>query len=277
MGPPLVVGPSGSSGPDGTGSTAGVADGVAPAAPEQAIVPSANQMTANRVVSRRISVPLRVPSSSAPRSEGQVSNGPARWSSNCQQGPWDLRRARAVAGAVPGAEPGYPQGADMGARGPRSVLRTRPSFAESGRIDAETRSPDAMMIVMDDLEAVARMGTAQLRAALVIPPRQCRHCGVELADRPGPGRPLVWCANSTAPPSAAGPTDASAPAAASRSRAGADRPSSAANDAARGSGAKRTGRDRMGASFAHGHDGAPTGRDGLRGRRGRSSPQSSAG
>ena len=50
-----------------------------------------------------------------------------------------------------------------------------------------------MMIVMDDLEAVARMGTAQLRAALVIPPRQFRHCGVELADRPGPGRPLVWC------------------------------------------------------------------------------------
>ena len=45
---------------------------------------------------------------------------------------------------------------------------------------------------MDDLEAVARMGTAQLRA-LVTPPRHCRPCGVELEDRPGPGRPLVWC------------------------------------------------------------------------------------
>ena len=49
-----------------------------------------------------------------------------------------------------------------------------------------------MMVVMDELEAVARMGTAQLRA-LVIPPRQCRGCGVELAARPGRGRPLVWC------------------------------------------------------------------------------------
>ena len=76
--------------------------------------------------------------------------------------------------------------------GPRSVLHARPSFAHLRRIDAETRSPDGMMVVMDELEAVARMGTAQLRA-LVIPPRRCRHCGVELADRPGRGRPLVWC------------------------------------------------------------------------------------
>ena len=45
---------------------------------------------------------------------------------------------------------------------------------------------------MDDLEAMARMATAQLRA-LVTPPRHCRHCGVELKDRPGPGRPAVWC------------------------------------------------------------------------------------
>lgn len=44
---------------------------------------------------------------------------------------------------------------------------------------------------MDDLEVWARMGTAQLRA-LVIPPRHCRHCGVELEARPGPGRPLIW-------------------------------------------------------------------------------------
>ena len=48
------------------------------------------------------------------------------------------------------------------------------------------------MVVMDDLEAVARMGTAQLRA-LVIPPRHCRACGVELEDRPGRGRQPVWC------------------------------------------------------------------------------------
>ena len=48
-----------------------------------------------------------------------------------------------------------------------------------------------MMIVMDDLEAPARMGTAQLRA-LVAPRRQCRRCGVELEARPGRGRPLVW-------------------------------------------------------------------------------------
>ncbi len=45
---------------------------------------------------------------------------------------------------------------------------------------------------MDDLEALARMATAHLRA-LVIPPRRCRHCGVDLEDRPGPGRPPVWC------------------------------------------------------------------------------------
>ena len=49
-----------------------------------------------------------------------------------------------------------------------------------------------MMVVMDELEAVARMGTAQLRA-LVTPPRRCRGCGVELEARPGRGRPLVWC------------------------------------------------------------------------------------
>jgi hypothetical protein len=49
------------------------------------------------------------------------------------------------------------------------------------------------MVVMDDLEAVARMGTAQLRAAVVIPRRSCRHCGVELEDRPGAGRPAAWC------------------------------------------------------------------------------------
>ena len=46
---------------------------------------------------------------------------------------------------------------------------------------------------MDDLEAVARIGTAQLRAALVIPRRFCRQCGVELEAGPGPGRPPVWC------------------------------------------------------------------------------------
>jgi hypothetical protein len=45
---------------------------------------------------------------------------------------------------------------------------------------------------MDELVSVARMGTARLRA-LVIPPRQCRACGVELGDRPGRGRLLVWC------------------------------------------------------------------------------------
>jgi hypothetical protein len=49
-----------------------------------------------------------------------------------------------------------------------------------------------MLVVMDELEAVARMGMAQLWA-LVIPPRQCRHCGIELEARPGRGRPLVWC------------------------------------------------------------------------------------
>jgi hypothetical protein len=49
-----------------------------------------------------------------------------------------------------------------------------------------------MMVVMDDLEALARMGTARLRA-LLTSPRRCRACGVELEDRPGPGRPLVWC------------------------------------------------------------------------------------
>ena len=76
--------------------------------------------------------------------------------------------------------------------GPRRTLRARPSFAILGRIDTETRSPDGMMVVMDDLEAVARLATAQLRA-LVTPPRHCRHCGVELEDRPSPGRPLVWC------------------------------------------------------------------------------------
>ena len=49
-----------------------------------------------------------------------------------------------------------------------------------------------MLIVIDDLEALARIGTAQLRA-LVIAPRQSRACGVELEARPGRGRPLVWC------------------------------------------------------------------------------------
>jgi hypothetical protein len=49
-----------------------------------------------------------------------------------------------------------------------------------------------MLVVMDDLEAVARMGTAQLRA-LLIPPHQCRECGIELEVGPGRGRPLVWC------------------------------------------------------------------------------------
>jgi hypothetical protein len=39
--------------------------------------------------------------------------------------------------------------------------------------------------VMDDLEAVARKGAAQLWAALVIPRRHCRACRVELEDRPG--------------------------------------------------------------------------------------------
>jgi hypothetical protein len=65
-------------------------------------------------------------------------------------------------------------------------------------MDAETRSLDGMMVVMDGLEAVARMGTAELRV-LVIPRRQCRACGVELDVRPGLGRPPVWCeAHSTA-------------------------------------------------------------------------------
>jgi hypothetical protein len=49
-----------------------------------------------------------------------------------------------------------------------------------------------MMVVMDDLEALARMNTARLRA-LVVSPRHCRHCGIELEARPGPGRSLVWC------------------------------------------------------------------------------------
>ena len=48
------------------------------------------------------------------------------------------------------------------------------------------------MVAMDDLEAVARMATAQLRATLFIPCRSCRQCGVELAARPGAGRPSVW-------------------------------------------------------------------------------------
>jgi hypothetical protein len=65
-------------------------------------------------------------------------------------------------------------------------------FRHFDRIDAETRSPEGMMVVMDDLEALARMGTARLRA-LVVPPRRCRGCGVELEDRAGRGRPLVWC------------------------------------------------------------------------------------
>ncbi|MGD8487370.1 MAG: hypothetical protein PVH07_12105 [Chloroflexota bacterium] len=39
---------------------------------------------------------------------------------------------------------------------------------------------------------LARMATAQLRG-LVTPPRHCRQCGVELEDRPGRGRPVVWC------------------------------------------------------------------------------------
>ena len=43
------------------------------------------------------------------------------------------------------------------------------------------------------LEAMAHVGTAQLGRLLVIPRRHCRHCGVELEDRPGPGRPPVWC------------------------------------------------------------------------------------
>ena len=85
---------------------------------------------------------------------------------------------------------GTPHPYDMGARGPRSHLRARPSFAHLRRIDSETRSPDDE--VMDELGAVARMGTARLRA-LVIPPRRCRACGVELEDRPGRGRPRVWC------------------------------------------------------------------------------------
>jgi hypothetical protein len=34
---------------------------------------------------------------------------------------------------------------------------------------------------MDDLETVARMATAQLRA-LVGPTRRCRACGIELED-----------------------------------------------------------------------------------------------
>ena len=46
---------------------------------------------------------------------------------------------------------------------------------------------------MDELEALARMGTAQLRA-LVVPRRHCRACGVELEALSGPGRPAVWCA-----------------------------------------------------------------------------------
>jgi hypothetical protein len=50
-----------------------------------------------------------------------------------------------------------------------------------------------MMVGMDDLEALARMGMAQLRAALVIPHRHCSACGVKLEARLGPGRPLVWC------------------------------------------------------------------------------------
>ena len=45
---------------------------------------------------------------------------------------------------------------------------------------------------MDDLEVVARMGTAQLRA-LVAPRRRCRECGVELEAHPGRGRPPEWC------------------------------------------------------------------------------------
>jgi hypothetical protein len=71
----------------------------------------------------------------------------------------------------------------MGARGPRRTLRARPSFADLRRIDAETRSPDGMLTAMDDLEAVARMGTAQLRV-MVIPRRHCRVCGVELEAAP---------------------------------------------------------------------------------------------
>ena len=87
---------------------------------------------------------------------------------------------------------GTPHPYDMDARRPRRTLRARPSFAILGRIDGETRSPGGMMIVMDDLEVMARMATAQLRA-LFTPPRHSRHSGIELEDRPGPGRSAVWC------------------------------------------------------------------------------------
>ena len=42
-------------------------------------------------------------------------------------------------GAAVGADPGYPQGAELGARGPRSVLHARPSFPVFRRF-GETRS-----------------------------------------------------------------------------------------------------------------------------------------
>ena len=68
-------------------------------------------------------------------------------------------------------------------------------------------------------------------------------------------------ARPTAPPSAVVPPDASARAAAFGSTAGAGRPSSAVSAAARASGARRTGRERMGATVAHGRDRAHTWRD----------------
>jgi len=49
---------------------------------------------------------------------------------------------------------------------PQRVTRAA-EFPDSGRIDAETRAPGAMMVVMDDLEALARIGTAQLRALVI--------------------------------------------------------------------------------------------------------------
>ena len=83
--------------------------------------------------------------------------------------------------------------------------------------------PIGMMVGMDDLEAVARMGTARLRSLVTRPRHGCRGCGVELEDRPGRGRPRSG-ARPTAPPSAAGPSGGSALAAASRSTTGAARP-----------------------------------------------------
>ena len=135
-----------------------------------------------------------------PRPAQRVKGRTARWAGGAGVGP----AAALTSGADPGADPGYPQGADVGARGPRRTLRARPSFADLGRIDAETRSRDGMMVGMDDLEAVARMarpnsGRWSPRLATAATAASSSRTDPAPAARRSGARP-------TAPPSVAGPS-----------------------------------------------------------------------